>query len=230
MGPQERLASLVISWQCGFLGTRVGEASHLGPSDILGAALSEANPYTNHGVPVTVNHASEPADTVLPSPPLVTMPPDSPPPASGSTSPRRPVPHDSAQPPVSKRRAAAPGRWYCPVPCPDHCPENSRGWASFSAMKGHCDRHLGGYLEGDLPLDWLGEVGYGVCEVCNRILSTKYRGRCPSCWPAFVSSQPRPTSGRPLPDDMPPLDLVLTTRIRLRNSVPRGAREAWAPA
>ena len=151
-----------------------------------------------------------------------------PPPVPGSTSPRRPVPRDSTQPPLPKRRVAVPGRWYCPVAsCPDHCPVSSRGWASFSAMKGHCDRHLGGFLEGDLPLDWLQEVGYGVCEVCNRILSLKYRGRCPSCWPAFVSSQPRPTSGRPLPDDMPPLDLVLTTRIQLRTSVPRGARDAW---
>ena len=66
-----------------------------------------------------------------------------------------------------------------------------------------------------------------VCEVCNRILSLKYRGRCPSCWPAFVISQPRPTSGRPLPDDMPPLGLVLSTRIQLRSSVPLGARDAW---
>ena len=130
---------------------------------------------------------------------------------------------------ISKRRAAASGRWYCPVPsCPDHCPVHSRGWASFPAMKGHCDRHLGDYLEGELPLDWLREVGYGVCEVCTRILSTKFRGRCPSCWPAFVSSRPRPISGRPLPDDMPPLDLVLTTRVHLRTSVPRGAKNAWS--
>ena len=91
-------------------------------------------------------------------------------------------------------------------------------------MKGHCDRHLGD----ELHLDWLREVGYGVCEVCNRILSTKFRGRCPSCWPAFVSSRPRPISGRPLPDDMPPLDLVLTTRVHLRTSVPRSAKNAWS--
>ena len=140
----------------GFLGTRVGEASHPGPPDILGAALSEANPYTNQEVPVTINFSSEPTHTVLPTSPSIPMPPDpgSLPPTSGSTSLRRPVPQDSAQHPVSKRRAAASGRWYLP----------------FSAMKGHCDRHLGGYSEGELPLDWLREVGYGVCEVCNRIL------------------------------------------------------------
>ena len=187
LGCSSVLASLVISWQCGFLGTRVGEASHPGPPDILGAALSEANPYTAHGSPDTVTCSTDPAHPVLPSPSLITVDADdgSPPPVPGSTSPRRPVPLDSTQPPVPKRRVAVPGRWYCPVAsCPDHCPVSSRGWASFSAMKGHCDRHLGGFLEGDLPLDWLQEVGYGVCEVCNRILSLKYRGRCPSCWPS----------------------------------------------
>ena len=213
-GPLELLASLVISWQCGFLGTRGGGT--------LGSKPVHEPRGPGHHQLLLRAHS--------PTSPSITMPPDpgSLPPTSGSTSPRRPVPHDSAQPPVSKRRAAASGRWYCPVPsCPDHCPVNSRGWASFSAMKGHCHRHLGCYLEGDLPLDWLREVGYGVCEVCNCILSTKYRGRCPSCWPAFVSSLPRPISGRPLPDDMPPLDLVLTTRIRLRTSVPRGAKDVW---
>ena len=224
------MSSILISWQCGLLGTRVGEASHPGPPDILGAALSEANPYMTPGSPGKGVYSAESGHPVLPSPSLASLGADVglSPPVSGSTSPRRPVPVDSTQPPVPKRRVAVPGRWYCPVAsCPDHCPVSSRGWASFSAMKGHCDRHLGGFLEGDLPLDWLREVGYGVCEVCNRILSLKYRGRCPSCWPAFVSSQPRPTSGRPLPDDMPPLGLVLSTRIQLRSSVPLGARDAW---
>ena len=158
LGLFKRLVSLVISWQCGFLGTRVGEASHPGPPDILGAALSEANPYTAHGSQDTVNCSTDPAHPVLPSPSLITIDADvgSPHPVPGSTSPRRPVPLGSTQPPVPKRRVAVPGRWYCPVAsCADHCPVSSRGWASFSAMKGHCDRHLGGFLEGDLPLDWL---------------------------------------------------------------------------
>ena len=223
--------SFVISWQCGLLGIRVGEASHPGPPDSLVSSTSEANPYSTPGFSGEVVRSADHGHSVLPAPSLVSPGSDvdlPPPPGPGSTSPRRPVPVGSTQPPVPKRRVAVPGRWYCPVSsCPDHCPVSSRGWASFSAMKGHCDRHLGGFLEGDLPLDWLQEVGYGVCEVCNRILSLKFRGRCPSCWPAFISSQPRPTSGRPLPDDMPPLDLVLSTRIRLRTSVPRGARDVW---
>ena len=54
-GLLEFLALYVISWQCGFPGSRVGEASHPGPPDILGATLSEANPYTNQEIPVTVH-------------------------------------------------------------------------------------------------------------------------------------------------------------------------------
>ena len=38
-----------------------------------------------------------------------------------------------------------------------------RGWSLFVAMKGHCDRHLGGFLDGELPLEWLQECGvWGV--------------------------------------------------------------------
>ena len=183
LGPLELLASLVISWQCVFLGTRVGEASHPGPSDIFGSGTLGSKPVhePGHHQPLLRAHSHGPPNhLVVPFPRTLLNP-------------------------------------LC----------QNRGLASFSAMKGHCDRHLGGYLEGDLLLDWLREVGYGVCEVCNRILSLKYRGRCPSCWPAFVSSLPRPVSGRPLPDDMPPLDLVLTTRISLRSSVPRGAKDVW---
>ena len=140
-----------------------------------------------------------------------------------------PVLLGSSQSPVSERRAPFSGRLYCPVQsCPDHCPLTSRGWSSFNVMKGHCDRHLGGYLDGELLLEWLQSVGYGICEVCNRILSSRYRGRCPSCWPAFVESQPRPVSGRPLTEHMPSLDKVLGMRIRLRPSVPLGARDLWS--
>ena len=158
---------------------------------------------------------------------LVPSPP--PPPGSVATSLRRPAPQDSAQAPSSKRLASSNGRWYCPVTsCPDHCPLSSRGWASFGAMKGHCDRHLGGFLEGDLLMDWPHHVGYGVYGVCNRILSTRFRGRCPSCWPAFIESNPQPCSGCPISDDFPPLDQVLVSRIPLRSSVALGARDLWS--
>ena len=112
------------------------------------------------------------------APPLGTSPPPLRDPVHCSA-PRRPAPADSAQPPLSKRHASSPSRWHCPVPnCPDHCPISSRGGSSFSAMKVHLDRHLGSYLDGDLPVDWLQGAGYEVCEVCNRSLSSRFRGRC----------------------------------------------------
>ena len=78
-----------------------------------------------------------------------------------------------------------------------------------------------------VTLEWLQNVGYGVCEACNRILSSRFRGRCPSCWPAYIASLPRPVTGRPLSEDMPPFEQVLSARVRLRSSVPRGARDLW---
>ena len=87
----------------------------------------------------------------------------------------------------------------------DQCPPPP-GPYSATLTKGHCDRHLGGYLEGDLRLELLQSVGYGVCEACNMIFSSRYRSRCPSCWPAYIDSLPRPVTSRPLSDDMHPLD------------------------
>ena len=189
----------VTSWQCGFWCTRVGEASHPGPSDILGAALLEENPLPDQDF----------LDDSGPVPSVAVAPSGScpPPPTPNSATLRRRVLQDSSQPPLSKRRAPSSGRGYCPdQSCPDHCSLAGRGWSSFVAMKGHCDRHLGGYLDGQRPLEWLQSVGYGVCEVCNRIISSRHRGRCPSCWPAYIASLPRPVTGRPLSEDMPPLD------------------------
>ena len=48
----------VTSWQCGFLGTRVGKASHPGPVDILGAALSEATPIPSQDFPDTTHFSA----------------------------------------------------------------------------------------------------------------------------------------------------------------------------
>ena len=111
------------------------------------AALQEAHPpvfQVSHDqvpyVPESVSRASHIGSVPFPPPP----------PRSVATSLRRPAPQDSAQAPSPKRHASSNGRWYCPVQsCLDHCPHSSGGWASFSAMKGHCDRHLSWFFEGD---------------------------------------------------------------------------------
>ena len=213
-----------------FLGTRVGEATHPGPSDTFGAALLEANPLPDQDFPDATHYSPDVPHDAGPVPLVTIAPPGSCPPSPGPSFGTVRHPRSPGFRPASTFQASAPssGRWYCPVQsCPDHCPLASRGWSSFVAMNGHGDRHLGGYLDGDLPLEWLQSVGYGVCEVCNRILSSRYRGRCPSCWPAYIASLPRPVTGRPLSDYVHPLDQVLTARIRLRTSIPRGARDLW---
>ena len=175
-----------ISWKCGLLATRVGEASHLRPagslepsqpSDILGTALQEAHPSISHVSPdVTPSH-SRPGFQCCASGSVSAPPPL---PVPGSASLLRPAPLDSARAPNCKRHASCTDRWYCLVQsCPDHCPHC---WSSFNATTGHGERHLGGFLEGGLPLDWLEGTGYGVRQFCNQ-----FRGKCPSCWPPLSS-------------------------------------------
>ena len=56
------------------------------------------------------------------------------------------------------------------------------------------EAYLSGQLMGDVPKDWLRSQGFGTCEVCQRILSLGFNGRCPSCFHAMTSSRGRPSS------------------------------------
>ena len=103
-GPPLRL------WR-GLLATRVGEASHPGPTDIVGAALMEA--HLPHVQATCVQYVD--ASRSSSAPPKGTAQPPLQNPAHGSA-PRRTGPLDSTQPPLSKRHASSPSRWYCPVP------------------------------------------------------------------------------------------------------------------
>ena len=112
------------------------------------------------------------------------------------------------------------GRWYCPVSsCPDHCQESSRGWTSFKGLRFHLDLHFMGELSGQVPLDWLHQQGYGVCSVCNRVLSSHFNGLHPRCYCASTAAsvQAPPSVGRPLIDGAPGLSDVSTSHGRLRS-------------
>ena len=85
-------------------------------------------------------------------------------------------------------------------------PLSSRGWCPSNAMKGHCDRHLGVHLDGDLPLEWIQSIGHGVREVWNRIPLGVVADARRVGWPSSSLSLA-------LPLDAP-------TRIRLRSSIP----------
>ena len=119
-------------------------------------------------------------------------------------------------------------RLFCPVAaCPDHAPP-SHGWASFHSIRPHLEAHMAGQLLGEVPPEWLQSQGFGTCEVCQRILSLRYNGRCPSCFHFLTPSHDRPTDSRPLAEGAPTIWDVFTNVPRVRSSVPAGARDAWS--
>ena len=96
-------------------------------------------------------------------------------------------------------------------------------------MRPHIDAHLAGQLVGDIPMDWLRGHGFTTCEVCQRVLSLRFNGRCPSCFRTFSSRQEGVSDiSRPLPDGAPGVWEVFTSDRRVRSSVPKGAGDAWS--
>ena len=122
-----------------------------------------------------------------------------------------------------------PSRLFCPVAsCPDHAPP-SHGWLSFQTMRPHVEAHLSGQLVGDISSDWLRSHGFGTCEVCRRILSLRFNGRCPSCFHSLTASRCRPSSAfRPFVEGASSIWDVFTSGTRVRSSVPAAARDAWS--
>ena len=75
----------------------------------------------------------------------------------------------------------------------------------------------------------LSSQGFGTCEVCQRILSLRFNGRCPSCFHVVASSHNSPScDSRPLAERAPSIWDVFTHGPRVRSSVPLGARDAWS--
>ena len=152
---------------------------------------------------------------------------------SGSPAPRRrrsrsPVRPSSTLPPDSAIDSGR-SRVFCPVTsCPDHA-HPSHGWLSFQSMRPHIEAHLSGQLLGDISSEWLRGQGFGTCEVCHRILSLRYNGRCPSCFHTLVSVRDRSSSAsRPLAEGAPSIWDVFVSGTRVRSSVPDSARDAWS--
>ena len=191
------------------------------------------------------------APSIQPLTPYAAVPPSLPvPPARPSRfcSPsfsRGPSRRPSASPARHRRRSRSPAqsspaqvpdqslgpgssRLFCPVAaCPDHAPP-SHGWASFHSIRPHIEAHMAGQLLGEVPPDWLRSQGFGTCEVCQRILSLRYNGRCPSCFHVLAPSHDHPTDSRPLAEGAPTIWDVFTSGPRVRSSVPAGARDAWS--
>ena len=107
------------------------------------------------------------------------------------------------------------------------CAQTSPQCISF---RFHLDLHFMGELSGQVRLDWLQQQGYGVCSVCNRVLSSHFDGLHPRCYGAFTAAAaPAPLPvGRPLIDGAPSLSDVSTSCDRLRTSILTGARDIWS--
>ena len=141
--PKDLPYSQVTSWQCGFLGTRGGEASHPGPSDICGATLLEANPLPDQDFPDATHNAPDVSHDAGPVTSVAVAPPGSCPPLRNSPAPRSP-----GFRPVFAVYASGSLIWslvlpssVVPGPLPSYQP-----WMEFVR------RH-------DLPLEWLQSVG-----------------------------------------------------------------------
>ena len=75
-------------------------------------------------------------------------------------------------------------RILCPV---DSCPEalvgSNRHFKDFASIKNHLNDHCTGHLSGAVPLDFLKFHNYSQCNVCDRVLHSRFRGTCRRCQP-----------------------------------------------
>ena len=96
-------------------------------------------------------------------------------------------------------------------------------------MRSHIDAHIAGQLLGDIPMDWLRGLGFSTCEVCQRVLSLRFNGCCPSCFRLF-SSQHGGVSDttRPLAEGARGVWDVFTSNRRVRSPVRKGVKDAWS--
>ena len=251
---------LLVLWQAGFAGIRVGEASNPGPNsasdgvttplpvsqdrdlvDILAVAVSPPQSFAPAAAP------APPLGALLPNPCVSRSPPARPPssrPSRFCSDPRSGA--ASRRPSCPARTARARSRSPLPLPAPDDqssCPRLVSPLVSFAwflraltiplplmvGPRSAVDAHLAGQLSGDIPADWLRGQGFSTCEVCQRFLSLRFNGRCPSCFRTLVA---RPASSslssRPLAEGAPGIWDVFVSDKRVRSSVPGGARDAWS--
>ena len=75
-------------------------------------------------------------------------------------------------------------RILCPVNgCPESLPSSISIYRDFTSIKNHLNGHCSGYLPGAIPNDFLQHFSYSLCNICNKILHTKFKGTCPKCRP-----------------------------------------------
>ena len=123
-------------------------------------------------------------------------------------------------------------RFFCPVnDCPHANLFQAKGWASLQGVMNHLKEHFAGRFSGAVPQAFLDAHKLCSCSICGKIISQqRFDGFCPSCRPLqrpATRNNPTEANGA---NDLPSLDEVSTTRVRLLKYVPRGARAVWGQA
>ena len=217
------IAVILVLWQIGFNGIRVGGASN------PGATMSVSVPASD-GVTTPLpqfqdrdlDDSSQVHDTRQSRTPPVSAPSPSPasvanpyvsvsPPLQASfacpsrfcsfsrfgSATRRPssqartLPLRTRSPPPGSRSHSLGSVFAPPRPALLSCPLLPRSLSPLSRV-GHLRFHAPPHRcspRGDIPMDWLRGQGFSTCEVCQRVLSFRFNGRCPSCFRNFSSRQ-----------------------------------------
>ena len=119
-------------------------------------------------------------------------------------------------------------RYFCPVSgCPHANLAQAKGWGSLAGVKGHLREHQARRFSGAIPQAFLDAHNLRSCGVCGKIITLRSNGFCPTCHPTRRAAMSEAPTEAPNTANLPSLDEISTTRIRLVKYVPRGARPAW---
>ena len=68
--------------------------------------------------------------------------------------------------------------------CPESFTSSHRCFRDFTSIKNHLNAHCTGQLSGAIPREFLRQYSYSVCNVCDKLIHTRYNGTCPRCRPS----------------------------------------------
>ncbi len=140
----------------------------------------------------------------------------------------------SSGPSASRRRRlnsepASTARVFCPVQgCPDGDPNTAQGWGSHQAMRNHLNDHVANRSWGSVPQSYLSEHRLVQCQVCSRLISSRFGNACPDCRPRLAAGRARLDSSQQLPAGFPAVEEIFGKRVQTKAGIPKEARRLWS--
>ena len=136
-------------------------------------------------------------------------------------------------------------RILCPVAgCLEASISSNKHFRDFASIKSHLNAHCTGYLTGAVPLNFLREYSYTQCQICDKVLHSRYNGTCPGCRPIaraqeqmnMMRNQGNPQSSTAQqhpqivqqPEGPPSLSAVHEKFVPIIKNVPLKARRLWS--